>query len=231
MTAYGLGPLPGTSLPDAADVVHSETGDLPHVPDLPARGLGADGVGRTAALLEAVSVDRGPRSWIMTDRPRQARWLTAEEREWLEGTLEEERRVTAAATPATLKQALALLRATGPFDVGQAAVISDNRVLAIEAAEGTDQMLARLAELRSAGQIHAREGAGVLVKAPKAGQDRRFDLPSIGPRTVEGVARAGLAGIAVLAGSTVVAEPDRIAQAADRADVFVVGVSADETDA
>ncbi len=70
----------------------------------------------------------------------------------------------------------------------------------------------------------------MLVKAPKAGQDRRFDLPSIGPRTVEGVARAGLAGIAVLAGSTVVAEPDRIAQAADRANVFVVGVSADGTD-
>jgi DUF1009 family protein len=128
-------------------------------------------------------------------------------------------------------QALALLRATGPFDVGQAVVVSDNRVLAIEAAEGTDQMLARLAELRGAGQIHARKDAGVLVKAPKAGQDRRFDLPSIGPRTVEGAARAGLAGIAVLAGSTVVAEPDRIAQAADRANVFVVGVSADGTDA
>ena len=70
MTAYGLGPLPGTSLIDAADVVLSETGDLPHIPDLPARGLGADPVGRTASLLEAVSVDRGPRSWIMSDRPQ-----------------------------------------------------------------------------------------------------------------------------------------------------------------
>jgi DUF1009 family protein len=100
-------------------------------------------------------------------------------------------------------------------------------VLAIEAAEGTDQMLARLAELRRRGQIHARDGAGVLVKAPKPGQDRRFDLPSVGPRTVEGAAAAGLAGIAVVAGSTIVAEPDHIITAADRAKLFVVGVSGD----
>lgn len=86
MTAYGLGPLPGTSLPDAADVVRSETGDLPHIPDLPARGLGADGVGRTAALLEAVSVDRGPRSWIMTDRPQL---LTRRTRDLLDRDLDQ----------------------------------------------------------------------------------------------------------------------------------------------
>lgn len=130
---------------------------------------------------------------------------------------------------ADIKRALALLHATGPFDVGQAAVISDNRVLAIEAAEGTDHMLARLAELRRSGKIHAREKAGVLVKAPKLKQDRRFDLPSIGPRTIEGVTAAGLAGIAVVAGSTMVAEPDRLTAAADRANVFVVGVPADGT--
>lgn len=126
-----------------------------------------------------------------------------------------------------IQRGLALLRATGPFDIGQAAVISDNRVLALEAAEGTDQMLERLAELRRNGRIRARDGAGVLVKAPKPDQDRRVDLPSIGPRTVEGVKRAGLAGIAVVAGSTIVAETDRIVTAADSANVFVVGVSAD----
>ena len=49
----------------------------------------------------------------------------------------------------------------------------------------------------------------MLVKAPKPEQDRRFDLPSIGPQTVEGVARAGLAGIAVVAGETIIAEPER----------------------
>ena len=100
-------------------------------------------------------------------------------------------------------------------------------MLAIEAAEGTDRMLERLAELRRDGRIHARDGVGVLVKAPKPDQDRRIDLPSIGPRTVEGVKRAGLAGIAVVAGSTIVAETDRIVAAADNANVFVVGVSAD----
>ncbi len=127
-----------------------------------------------------------------------------------------------------IKRGLALLRAMGPFDVGQAVVISDDRVLAIEAAEGTDQMLERLANLRESGKIHAKQGAGVLVKAPKPGQDRRFDLPSIGLRTVEGAIRAGLAGIAVAAGGAVVAEPDRIATAADRANIFVVGVRTDE---
>jgi hypothetical protein len=63
----------------------------------------------------------------------------------------------------------------------------------------------------------------VLVKAPKHGQDRRFDLPSIGPLTVDGVARAGLAGIAVVAGGTVIAEPERLVQAADQANIFVIG--------
>jgi DUF1009 family protein len=125
-----------------------------------------------------------------------------------------------------IAQGLAFLRATGPFDVGQAVVMSRRRVLAVEAAEGTDIMLARLAELRSIGRIRAV--GGVLVKAPTPGQDRRMDLPSIGPLTVEGAARAGLAGIAVVAGSTVVAEPEHLAAAADRERLFVLGVR-DET--
>jgi hypothetical protein len=63
----------------------------------------------------------------------------------------------------------------------------------------------------------------VLVKAPKRRQDRRFDLPSIGPDTVARAARAGLAGIAVVAGATIVAEPQRLVEAADGAGLFVVG--------
>ena len=93
------------------------------------------------------------------------------------------------------------LRASGPFDIGQAVVVADKHVLAVEAAEGTDAMLARVAEMRASGRVRSAVGTGVLVKAPKRGQDARFDLPSIGPRTVESVARAGLAGIAVVAGS------------------------------
>ena len=126
---------------------------------------------------------------------------------------------------ADIAKALALLAAMGPFDIGQAAVVADHRVLALEAAEGTDAMLARVAELRRQGRIRSPVGVGVLVKAPKPGQDRRFDLPSIGPDTVAGVIRAGLAGLAVAAGETIIAQPDIVAAAADRGRIFVVGVA------
>jgi UDP-2,3-diacylglucosamine hydrolase len=125
---------------------------------------------------------------------------------------------------ADIAKGLALLNASSPFDVGQAVVVADARVLAIEAAEGTDRMLTRIAELRQNGCISAPAGRGVLVKAAKRDQDRRVDLPSIGPQTVEGASRAGLAGIAVVAGSTIVAEPEHIGTIADRAGLFVLGV-------
>jgi UDP-2,3-diacylglucosamine hydrolase len=120
---------------------------------------------------------------------------------------------------------LALLRAIGAFDVGQATIVADNHVLAVEAAEGTDEMLARVAELRRKGRI--RTSGGVLVKAPKPGQDRRVDLPTIGPQTIAGAARAGLAGIAVMAGEAIMAEPEKVAQAADRERIFIVGTRQD----
>jgi UDP-2,3-diacylglucosamine hydrolase len=126
-----------------------------------------------------------------------------------------------------IKRALSMIAALGPFDVGQAAVVANNNVIAVEAAEGTDNMLARIAELRRLGRVTAALGTGVLVKAPKPGQDRRFDLPSIGPRTIENVVRAGLAGLAVTAGSTMIAEADQVTAAADRAGIFLVGVSED----
>ena len=119
------------------------------------------------------------------------------------------------------------LRAAGPFDVGQAAVVAGRHVLAVEAAEGTDAMLARVAEMRASGRVRSPAGSGVMVKAPKRGQDRRFDLPSIGPGTVEAAARAGLAGIAVVAGSTIVAEPEQLIAAANRAKLFVIGAAAE----
>jgi UDP-2,3-diacylglucosamine hydrolase len=128
---------------------------------------------------------------------------------------------------ADIARALTVIGALGPFDVGQAAIVANNNVLAVEAAEGTDNMLMRIAELRKLGRVTSPLGAGVLVKAPKSGQDRRFDLPSIGPRTIENIARAGLAGLAVTAGSTMIAEADQAIVAADRAGVFLVGVSED----
>jgi len=113
------------------------------------------------------------------------------------------------------------------FDVGQAVVVAGKHVLAVEAAEGTDAMLAHVAEMRASGRVRSAVGSGVLVKAPKQGQDRRFDLPSIGPQTVEGAARAGLAGIAVVAGSTIVAEPERLIAAANHANIFIIGTPAE----
>jgi UDP-2,3-diacylglucosamine hydrolase len=126
---------------------------------------------------------------------------------------------------ADITRAIQVVAALGPFDVGQAAVVADNHVLAVEGVEGTDNMLARIAEMRRQRRVTARVGTGVLVKSPKPGQDRRFDLPAIGPQTIQNVARAGLAGVAVTAGSTLIAAPMEVIAAADRADVFLVGVS------
>jgi UDP-2,3-diacylglucosamine hydrolase len=123
-----------------------------------------------------------------------------------------------------IARGLNLIATLGPFDVGQAAVVANNNVLAVEAAEGTDNLLARVAELRRLRRVTAPEGTGVLVKAPKPSQDHRFDLPAIGPQTVANVARAGLGGIAVTAGSTIIAEPAELIAAADEAKIFVVGV-------
>jgi DUF1009 family protein len=128
-----------------------------------------------------------------------------------------------AATADDIGRGFALLAATSAFDIGQAAVVAGGRVLAVEAAEGTDAMLDRVAAMRESGRITLPAGAGVLVKAPKRRQDRRFDLPSIGPDTVIRAALAGLAGIAVIAGATILAEPQRLVEEADRAGVFVVG--------
>jgi UDP-2,3-diacylglucosamine hydrolase len=127
---------------------------------------------------------------------------------------------------ADIARGLSLISAMGSFDIGQAVVIADNRVLAVEATEGTDHMLARVAELRREGRIGLPKKVGVLVKAPKPGQDRRFDLPSIGVRTVAGVAAAGLAGIAVEAEGAIAADLQDTIRAADAAGLFVFGRSA-----
>jgi DUF1009 family protein len=119
-----------------------------------------------------------------------------------------------------------VLRALSPFDIGQAAIVIDGHVVAVEDIEGTDGLLARVARLRAEGRIRASASRGVLVKAPKSGQDLRFDLPTTGPRTVEGAAAANLAGIAIVAGNTIVVEPQAMIEAADAAGLFVTGLPA-----
>ena len=93
-------------------------------------------------------------------------------------------------------------------------------VLGVEAVEGTDQLLARCAGLRRDGP------GGVLVKLKKPRQERRADLPTIGPATVRAAAEAGLAGIAVHAGNCIIVDRQDVVEAADRRGLFVVGVSA-----
>jgi len=117
-----------------------------------------------------------------------------------------------------------VLRALSPFDIGQAVIVIDGHVVGVEGIEGTDELLARIASLRAAGSIRSAKGRGVLVKAPKSGQDLRFDLPTIGSRTIEKAAAAALAGVAVLAGNTVVADAQAMIEAADKAGLFVTGL-------
>ncbi len=115
----------------------------------------------------------------------------------------------------------ALIDALGFADVGQAVVIRHGRILAIEAAEGTDRMLARLVESGT-----STAAGAILVKRPKPGQELRVDMPVIGPRTIEHAGRCGLAGIAVEAGRVLVAERTQVVAAADRGGLFVVGMQA-----
>jgi UDP-2,3-diacylglucosamine hydrolase len=124
------------------------------------------------------------------------------------------------AARADIARGLDVARALGALDIGQAVVVQQGMVLGVEAIEGTDALLARCAALRREGR------GGVLVKIAKPGQERRADLPTIGPGTVAAALAAGLAGIAVEAGSTLLVDRDAIAAAADAGRMFVVGVQA-----
>ena len=123
-----------------------------------------------------------------------------------------------------ITKAATLIDAIGPFDVGQGAVVALGHVLAIEAAEGTDLMLARCA----AAPVASEKPRGVLVKRPKPGQELRVDMPVIGAETVRGAARAKLKGIAVEAEHALLMEREETIAAADKAGVFLYGFSSDE---
>ena len=125
---------------------------------------------------------------------------------------------------ADIAQGLRIVRAMGALDIGQAAAVCDGLALAVEAAEGTDAMLERLVHLPRRLRGTPQDRRGVMVKAPKPGQERRVDLPVIGERTVELCAAAGLAGIAVEAGAALVVRKAKIVEAADRLGLFVMGI-------
>ena len=123
-----------------------------------------------------------------------------------------------------------VVSALGRLDVGQAAVVANGYVLAVEAAEGTDAMLNRCAELRQLGRAPRGGPTGVLVKAPKPGQEQRVDLPAIGPETVSNAAAAGLAGIAVAAGHVLIAERTATIEATNRLGLFLIGERLNQRD-
>ena len=126
-------------------------------------------------------------------------------------------------------KALHIAGVSGAEDIGQGAVVCDGLVLAVEAQEGTDAMLARVAGLPA--EIRGSETArkGVLAKRPKPNQERRVDLPVIGVSTVEGAARAGLAGIVIPAGGALVLGRDAVSAAADAAGLAVWAVDLEES--
>jgi DUF1009 family protein len=119
---------------------------------------------------------------------------------------------------ADIGRGVAVARALGGVDVGQGCVVQQGLVLAVEAVEGTDAMLGRSGPL-------ARPGpGGVLVKLAKPGQERRADLPAIGPDTVRGAAAAGLRGIAFEAGGTLIADRAATLAVAEETGLFLLGI-------
>jgi hypothetical protein len=123
---------------------------------------------------------------------------------------------------ADIRRGVTVARALGSVDVGQGCVVQQGMVLAVEAAEGTDAMLARCASL-------ARQGpGGVLVKLVKPGQERRADMPTVGPGTIAAAAGARLRGVAFEAGGTILADREATIAAAHAAGLFLLGLGPDE---
>ena len=119
---------------------------------------------------------------------------------------------------ADIAHGVTVARALGLADVGQAVVVQQGLVLGVEAIEGTDALLERVKDLRRAGP------GGVLVKIAKPQQDRRVDLPTIGPGTLDRAIAAGLAGVAVEAAGTILIDAAACITAADQAGLFLIGI-------
>ena len=124
-----------------------------------------------------------------------------------------------------LRKALHVAEKAGELDIGQGAVVCDGLVLAVEAQEGTDAMLVRVAGLPGDLRGSAADRKGALGKAPKPIQDLRVDMPVMGARTVELAAAAGLAGVGGVAGRLILIDHAAIVEAADRLGLFVWGES------
>ena len=121
-------------------------------------------------------------------------------------------------------EACKVAAAIGELDIGQAAVVARGVTLAVEAQEGTDDMLIRLLNLPPELRGTPEQRLGVLAKIVKPKQDVRVDLPTLGPRTVQHAAEAGLAGIVAEAGGAFLIERDEMMRLADEAGLFIAGL-------
>jgi DUF1009 family protein len=117
---------------------------------------------------------------------------------------------------ADARYGLELARSIGRLDLGQTVVVKEGVAVAVEALEGTDACIQRGGELA--------KGGAVVVKAVKPQQDRRFDLPAIGPDTIDSMKKAGCRVLAVEAGATLVMDLEALVRKADRAGIAVVGL-------
>jgi DUF1009 family protein len=129
-----------------------------------------------------------------------------------------------AAALADIARAATIVAAVGGLDVGQGAVVEAGLCLGVESLQGTDAMLAFVAETPP--KLREDSTRGVLFKAPKPKQDRRLDLPALGAETIRGAARAGLGGVAVAAGGVLLIDREAIVAEAARLGLFVYGWSA-----
>ncbi len=117
-----------------------------------------------------------------------------------------------------IQRGITVAKALGAVDVGQAVVVQEGMVLAVEAVEGTDMMLSRASILKKEGK------APVMVKVLKPGQDMRVDLPAIGLQTIEQLKKYGIKGIAVESGGILLIERDAVIEMADREGIFIIGI-------
>jgi UDP-2,3-diacylglucosamine hydrolase len=121
---------------------------------------------------------------------------------------------------ADIARGVAVARSLGQLDIGQSVIVQEGLVLAVEAIEGTDALIARSASL-------CRGGMGaVLVKMAKPQQDNRYDLPTVGPDTIAAMTKATLRGIAIEAGRSLLIDREKTQALADDAGIFILGIKA-----
>jgi DUF1009 family protein len=125
--------------------------------------------------------------------------------------------------------ARAAAEAIGALDIGQGAVAIGGRAIALEGIEGTNGLLERVRELRGHGRLAGKTG-GVLVKCAKPGQEKRADLPAVGPTTIELAHAAGLSGVAVEAGQSLVLDGPEMIARANALGLFALGLPPREGD-